>query len=194
MSHNVHHSTYDENVNKRAVQDYWDDYAMHADWQEGCSGLLSAIRWIDHICDNYEDAERYIESHDDGNYDQLAVKYRVYPRIEPSKTMISLQERLKKETVKKAEYEKEHSIASFKAEFVGCPNCGSKLKKELLKGDSCPLCRTELRSKTTMETLARYEKNIKELVKQIKEEERKLQAKMVKKSKIKWLVKIEYHT
>ena len=194
MGHNINYLTYEKNVNKKEVQRYWDEYAAQEDREEGCSGLNSNIRWIDHICDNYEDAEEYIKSHDKGWYDQLAVKYREYPKIEPSKTMLNLQDRLNREVEKKKTYAEQHSISTFKAEFIGCPQCGSKLKKDLLRKNNCPLCGTELRSKTTIETLERYDKNINELNKLIKEEEKKLQAKMVKKSKIKWFVKIEYHT
>lgn len=39
MGHNIHYATYRENVNKKIVQNEWDEYAAHEDWQEGCSGL-----------------------------------------------------------------------------------------------------------------------------------------------------------
>ena len=29
MSHEVHYGIYDENIDKKAVQFYWDDYASH---------------------------------------------------------------------------------------------------------------------------------------------------------------------
>ena len=194
MGHNIHHRVYDENVNKKDVQAYWDKYASMEDWQEGCSGLVRDIRWIDHICKDREEAEAYIESHDRKWYDQLAVKFREYPSIEPSKTLLSLRQRRSAESLKYQEYAKSHSVSTFKAEYIGCPSCGSKLKRTLLKSESCPLCRAELRSKTTIETLDRYSKNITELDKQIITEEKKLDEKNIKKAKIKWLVKIEYHT
>ena len=194
MGHEVKHFTYPENVNKTRVQRDLDNYAAHEDWQEGCRGLNGSIRWNDHVCANYEEAEAYIESHDKGRYGQLAVKYREYEKIEPTKNLLSLKERLDKEREKKAEYTAAHSVSAFKAEFVGCPDCGSKLKKTLLKSENCPLCRAELRGKTTVDTIARYEANIRDLQKQIKEEEKKMEEKNLKKSKIKWLVKIEYHT
>ena len=108
--------------------------------------------------------------------------------------MITLEERRKNEEKKKAEYAKVHSVSTFKAEYVGCQECGSKLKRTLLRSESCPLCRAELRSKTTMETLARYDNNICELNERIQEERLKIEKKNIAKAKIKWLVKIEYHT
>lgn len=76
MSHEVRYGIYDENVDKGYVQSYWDEYVSHEDWQEGCTGLHKKIRWIDHICDTDEEATAYIEQHDSGWYDQLAVKFR----------------------------------------------------------------------------------------------------------------------
>lgn len=76
MGHNIHHSTYPENINKKLVQAEWDEYAAHEDWQEGCTGLARDIRWIDHVCDTLEEAETYIREHDSGWYDQLAVKFK----------------------------------------------------------------------------------------------------------------------
>lgn len=192
MGHETRYLEYDENTSKRTIENEANNIAVEdGDYH---TGLNATIRWLDAICEDRERAYEYIESHDKGWYDQLAVKYREYEPIKPSVAFCNLQTRLANERAKKAEYEKAHSVLAFKAEYVGCPNCGSKLKRDLLRTNSCPLCRTEMRSKTTMETLARYESNIRDLEKQIKAEERKLQEKNLKKSKIKWLVKIEYHT
>ena len=108
--------------------------------------------------------------------------------------MITLQERLKAEREKRVAYAAAHAVSTFKAEYIGCPECGSKLKRTLLKGNSCPLCHAEMRSKTTMETLQRYDANCDELTKKIKAEERKMQEKMRKQAKVVWLIKTEYHT
>lgn len=191
MGHEIRHLVYDETTNKRFIENEANNIAVEdGDYH---SGLNAPIRWLDAICEDADRAREYIESHDKGWYDQLAVRYREYPKCEPSKALLSLQNRRKAETQKYTDYAKAHSVSTFKAEYIGCPKCGSKLKRTLLKSESCPLCREELRSKTTIETLERYSKNICELDKQIKAEERKLQEKNIKKSKIKWLVKIEYH-
>ncbi len=194
MGHNIDHWQKPENVNKKAFEADINDYVRQHTLGEGGHGLDSPIRWIDHICDNYEDALEYIRSHDRGWYDQLAVKYYDYPKLEPTKTMITLQERLKAEREKRVAYAAAHAVSTFKAEYIGCPECGSKLKRTLLRDNSCPLCHAEMRSKTTMETLQRYDANCEELSKKIKEEERKMQEKMRKQAKVVWLIKTEYHT
>lgn len=194
MSHNFNYWTCPENVDKKAFADDINDYVRQHTRGEGGHGLDGPIRWLNHVCDNYDDAMEYIQSHDKDNYDQLAVKYYSYPKLEPTKTMLTLQERLRTEQAKRVAYAQAHAVSTFKAEYIGCPECGSKLKRPLLKSNSCPLCHAEMRSKTTMETLHRYDANIKDLQQRIKAEERKLQEKTRKQAKVMWLVKTEYHT
>lgn len=194
MGHNIDHWQKPENVNKKAFEADINEYVRQHTRGEGGHGLDSPIRWIDHTCDNYEDAMEYIRSHDKGWYDQLAVKYYDYPKLEPTKTMITLQEQLEAERKKRIAYAAAHAVSTFKAEYIGCPECGSKLKRTLLMGNYCPLCQAEMRSKTTMDTLQRYDENCKELSNKIKKEERKMQEKMRKQAKVMWLIKTEYHT
>lgn len=191
MGHSIEYFTYDVNTDKKVITAEVNDVA--AQYGDYHSGLNSPIRWIDVVCEDERKAYEYLQANDKGWYDQLAVKFREYPKDEPTKTLLTLKERLNKEREKKKAYENAHSISSFKIEYIGCPYCGSKLKRRLLRGNSCPLCRTELRSKTTMETLKRYDENIEKISNQIIEEERNINKRNVKNSKIKWLVKIEYH-
>lgn len=115
MSHEVHYGIYDENVDKKEVQSYWDDYASNEDWQEGCSGLSKKIRWIDYVCDTEEEAEVYIKQHDSGWYDQLAVKFRDTSSIpKNSVTKEKLEKQIASYKAKKEEYDKNHSIANQK--------------------------------------------------------------------------------
>lgn len=198
MGHSIECYDFDVKVDKRTIENEMNQRAR----EEGNyhHDLGSPIRWLPGICEDREQAYERIRSNDTGWYDQLAVQYKAYPpaKLGESKTIATLRERIEKEKAKYADYEKAHSIKTFKAEFVGCPHCGSKLKKELMKTEVCPLCRTDLRSKTTLDTLARYASNIEELEKSLKkaiaEETRKQNKKNEKAVKIKWLVKIEYHT
>ena len=193
MGHEIQHRVYRENVDRKQVEADLNHYVKQACWREGGSGLDKPIRWYDNICANYDEALEFIRQQDRGWYDQLAVKFREYPVIAPSKTLLALQERLRKEMEKLTTYENAHCVQSFKVEYIGCPKCGSKLKRELLKNNRCPLCGEELRGKTTIDTIKRYKSNIAEMQKKINEESKKQQGKELKKSTIKWLVKIEFH-
>lgn len=203
MSHEVRYEIYDENVDKREVQAYWDDYASHEDWQEGCSGLAKKIRWIDYVCDTEEEAEAYIEQHDKGWYDQLAVKFRDTSSIpKNSATKDKLVKQIASYKAKKDEYDKSHSIANQKAVFISCPYCKSKLAKDYLisnrsriKLEGCPVCNAnDIRATYILKQLKAFQDRIDEWQKKLKEEENRLAKKVAHKAKVKWLVKIEYHT
>ena len=172
MGHEIRHLEYAETTDrKHIVADANELATRDGDYHHA---LDTPIRFIEFVCEDREKAYEYIQSHDKGWYDNLAVKFKEYPRCEPTKALLTLKDRQKKEHEKRIAYEKAHSVSSFKVEYIGCPHCGSKLKRTLLRGNSCPLCGTELRSKTTMDTLNRYAENIKSLSKQILEEERKV--------------------
>ena len=203
MGHNIHYATYPENVNKKIVQNEWDEYAAHEDWQEGCSGLPGKIRWLDHVCDTPEEAEEYISSHDKGNYDQLAVKFRDTNSIPTSSAKKkSLIKQIASYEEKKKLFDQAHSLANQKSAFISCPYCKSKLARQYLgKADSrigsegCPLCGAkDIRSSYVQERLKKFQERIDKWRAQLKEEEQSLAKKVAVKAPIKWLVKVEYHT
>lgn len=82
----------------------------------------------------------------------------------------------------------------FKSQYLGCKKCGSKLNKDYLKSNKCPLCHEDMRSDTVLKNIARLRNLEKELGKAIREEELRLSEKAGKKCEILWLVKVEYHT
>jgi len=81
-------------------------------------------------------------------------------------------------------YAGEHGIKSLKAAFISCPKCGSRLSRQHLHGDFCPLCQMDLRSKTTKKALARYEERVKEKEEQL----RKAREEAAAKSPVAYLV------
>ena len=82
-----------------------------------------------------------------------------------------------------------HSIQTQKAAYIGCQKCGSKLKKELLRGERCPLCGTDLRSTTTLQRIEGYQAKIRALEEEYQQEE----CKNKKNATIRWLVQYSYH-
>ena len=126
--------------------------------------MYDPIRWIDKIFPDRESAKAYIERADRGFYDSLAV---MYGTKKTNKKVETIEERIKSIKASINKCATEGSIHSFKAKLVGCPKCESRLNKKYFKGESCPLCGTELRSETTVnrlnslyETLAKKQKEI----------------------------------
>ena len=166
--------------------------------EEGGSGLISPIVWHDDmIFDNYQQAQDYIEKIDDGNYRQIAVKYRVTKPIKNlPKSIQNLQSRLESEICKRKAYINEHSIHNKKCDYIGCPTCGSKLKKDLIRGECCPLCRTDLRSESTLSKIRSFDADIHDLRNRISKETDTYTSKINAKNKdaeVRWLIKFEFH-
>lgn len=201
MSHNIEMASYALNVNKREVQEYWDEVVRHEDWQEGASGLPNSINWVDRTFPNRDAAEQYIEEQDRRTwYNCMAVKYETVKRdalraSKPSKKETELTEQIKATMDSLNKIEKQASIQNRTSEYIGCEKCGSKLKRTLLKTEYCPLCRNDLRSKTNLDRMANARKKIDELRNRREELEKKRIDELKKASKeVMWLVKIEYHT
>lgn len=73
------------------------------------------IRWLDHVCDTPEEAEEYISSHDKGNYDQSAVKFRDTNSIPTSSAKKkSLIKQIASYEEKKKLFDQAHSLANQK--------------------------------------------------------------------------------
>lgn len=192
--HNVEYGEYEENVNKKRVQEYWDNYAAREDWEEGCSGLNGNIRWINYICESRDEAYEYIEAHDNGWYDQVAVKFKEYPEFKHTKKYDTLVDKLGEVQKKFNALESKVHYAGVVSKFIGCKKCGSKIASAYIKSNYCPVCGEDLRPATVLKTVNNYKEKISQLQKEIKEEGKKIQKKMEKQATIKWLTKIEYHT
>lgn len=141
--------------------------------------------------DGYEAAEKRLSElyPKYGRKYNYGIKYIDHSADKHSKKFTDLQKRISELDAKSAAYAEEHSVLKFKAEFVGCPSCKSKLSRVHLKSDKCPLCRTDMRSDTTLSTLDRYAQRIKDLKKQLDAETKKDMEK--NKGEVRWLISAE---
>ena len=189
MSHEVEYYTYrDKNLDKNKVQRNLEAYVERRCWEEG-GGLSGNIRWINEECEDYEDALQYIEEHDKGCYDQLAVKYRNYSNVKETQSLKKLKQQ--ESTLYKKIHDIENKIhyKDVKSAFVSCKKCGSKLSTKHIRSNYCPLCGNDLRPDTTLKTIKNYKKKMEDIQEKIRTEK----IKQSKKAEIYWLVKIEYH-
>lgn len=183
--HNINYIDVQEKCNRKSI--LWDIQEVAKRDGDGYSGPL---KWHDEVppLKSYEEAEAWIKAHDKGWYDDHAVRYYDYSRLKDTKKIAELRRRQKEVYDKRIAYEKEHSVKKLKAKLITCPKCGSKLSREHLHSEKCPLCYADLRSKTTLDTIANYEKRRAEIGKQIIAEQHK------GKGEVRWLVKYEYHS
>ncbi len=191
--HNIHHQTYELNVNKAKVQEYWDDVVRHEDYGEGASGLPNSIRWTNYVFESKDEAMQYIEREDERHwYNCMAVQFKQYPMAKDTKAIEDLRRRRAEAGDRLTRTLESAKIQHRTSEKIGCPKCGSSLALKYLRGQNCPLCGEDLRSPTNLDRIAKAKENISNLNKLIREAEEKESRKL--KPKICWLVKVEYHT
>lgn len=195
MGHSIQYYTFDKKDSKEKIQNVCDYYAI--DESNNRSSLPSQIRFIENSVYQDEDkAYEAIKNFDKGYYDQLAVLFYHYEKRKETKEITNLRERIKKTHEALENFQKTHAIKNRKSEFASCPNCKSKINKNYVSDSNylwnmCPLCRTDMSSKSTKESLERKRENISKLEKMLEEAIKKNNAKG--KSTVKWLVKTEFH-
>ena len=185
MGHIIEHWSYDEKCDRKQVLSDICEYAA----RDG-DGYCGPIHWHDEVkpLRNEDEAEKWISEHDRGWYDDHAVRFYAYSNVSKTKVIDDLEKRIRELSDKIKAYSDAHSVRNFKAAFVGCPKCMSKIAREYIRYDRCPICGMDLRSKTTLDTLAGYEQKKKDLYERLKREKEKCSDKTVK-----WLVKFEFH-
>ena len=194
MSHIIDYDVYSEKVSKSYVQEKWDKVAYG---REG-GGLPNKIRWLDITLNSYEEAKEYISKVDKGWYDCLAVKYKDFDisSIKAPKKLQELKDRCSRLEKEYREISNIVECKTFKSQLITCKQCNSKLNKDYMRSNKCPLCGNDIRSDTTKKRIkAKYDALL-SIRQQIEEENKKLltkQSKQINNATIRWLVKVEYH-
>lgn len=185
--HNIRFWDYREDCNRGSVLSEISEYAM-------CNGdgYSGPVRWHDDlpVAKNREEAEEIIRKLDNGWYDDHAVRYYDYSEAKETKKIQDMKKRAEELAAKIGEYAREHTVRNFKANLIGCAKCGSRVSREYLRSDRCPVCGGDLRSESVIAgEKALYAKRAK-LWENIKEETEKQE----KIRKVRWLVKFEFHS
>lgn len=191
MGHEIMHWTYPYNYNKRDIVNEIDEYIKKKCWEEGSGGLYGSIRWIDEtVYNSYNAAVEAINKMDRNNYDHLAVPYLELPHGTTSKKLEALKEKIRETYKQYNSLNGEIVVKSFKAQYVACKNCGSKLNKDHLNSNFCPLCRNDMRSESIQSKIKSLYQKWQNLQIELRKEEETL---ATKKGIKKWVVKFEYH-
>lgn len=135
-------------------------------YEEGCYEEVCGLRTLNEVCSSKEDAEQLLRNkwNDNDNYSYM-VAFKNMPN-----SLYKLYERLNTEENKLVEYVNKNDISKRKSSTVGCDHCGSKLATRYMKGKTCcPLCGISLMSDTYKTTVDRYETNIRDLKKKIRD-------------------------
>lgn len=189
MGHAIEYFTTDKRSEIMAIAE---EFAWcNVDRQENHSGSYHGRMTIHDniICESYDDAMKKIEELDRGWYDDHAVQFKDKSKLKPTKQMESMIAKVLKCKADRETYLNSHSVRMHKSEFIGCKNCGSKLARNYLKSETCPVCRKDLRAEYIIERLKKYDDDIEQINNKIIE----LQKKQTGKCPTKWLFKVEVH-
>lgn len=185
--HNVCYREFPESTPKREIGDIVCKIVARSGDRYGTDKIHF---FDDPICENVSAAHEYIKERDHEFYGGYAVRYYDFSNVKDPKKVAELEDKILKTMASKRAFAEAHSVKKQKAAFVGCPKCGSRLSRERMRGNDCPLCWTDLRSESTLKKLASYDERIKEYNSKIDQE----RLKNKKYAKVMWLVKFEYHS
>lgn len=189
MGHQIDYHTLPGNATNAEIMELT-KYAY--DPQETCCyhGNLTIHR--EAVYKDREEAEEAISKFDTGWYSDHAVLFLAHDKAKPNARMVKLDEMLKKLRSQYTALLKKNEVTNFKASFLGCPNCQSKIAKGFIRSGSwCPVCGKSMKSKSSLEAEQRMKKHIEELQKEYDEVQRKNDGKMP--GKTMFLVKVEWH-
>lgn len=192
MGHCISYRSFDETTSKEEIFAYCNEEAIENGDYHG--GLYCGIKYFN--CEplaNKDAAEAYIEERDKDFYGNYAVRYLSYPDSLTSKKLEELNARDREIYNKLCKAEAEKHFKDVKSAFIGCKKCGSKISTEYLRGNYCPVCNNDMRPETKLKQIDALKNKRYAIEEQIKAETKKIQEKNVKRAKIKWLVKFEYH-
>lgn len=185
--HNIGYISEPENVKR--------DWVIANIVEEACrdgDGYSGPLKWHDEIPvqENRDAAEAKIQQLDKGWYDDHAVRYYDYSSAKPTTKMEEIRQRIAKINDQKMKFVEQTSVRKFKADYIGCRECGSKLRRDKLRNEHCPLCGKDLRANSTIEKIEDYDKKINDCWASFEAEKKKQK----NARKVMWLIKYEYHS
>lgn len=107
------------------------------------------------ICASAQDAYAYLITH--ASIPDLAVSFYDTSEMSPTVAQTRLHERLIRNRTDRAAYNTKHTVKNHKAKLLTCRNCESRLAKEFLGSDICPVCQTDLRAEYVTERILKYD-------------------------------------
>lgn len=76
------------------------------------------------------------------------------------KRLLELEKRLQDEISKRNAYYNAHNVQNLQAKYISCKRCGSKVNKDYIRNNSCPVCRNNMLSDTVQKRLDAFSTRI----------------------------------
>ncbi len=192
MSWSIENEVYPENISKearKAIQAKWDRIAAVEGRREGASGLGMDIKWLEGVplFEGEEAAEEYMLR----LHDKQCVAVRFRKDAPMSKEMREAIQARNDARMKYGQLNGAIHYANVKAQFVSCKKCGSRLAREYLHSNFCPMCRADMRPESVQAAIKRADAAVKKAEKRVTEAQKKANRKS---GEVMWCLQIFYHT
>lgn len=190
-----HHKTYLDS-DRQGIMDVAEEFGREnsdSGWYHGNMEIMDGMKPLPCWDDAVAKADEMCAERKD--YQDFAIPY-LEPGTEvgQSATERKLRERITKTRKAEIEYVRKNDIHNRTADTITCPKCRSRLNLAYLQGYVCPLCRTDLRSKTVQDRIAKYDADLESLMERADAEHVKSERTATRRAGIvKWLVKVEVH-
>ena len=165
-----------------------DEYPNESRTESGWASMADTAATIRfdtaHHFDTVEAAKEWLYESDDGYFNGRAVLAAVptnEKKVDAAKKALADAEKHEQEIKDSL------SVKNRTSKFLGCEKCGSKIAREYLKGDKCPVCGNDLRPASTLDRIAAVHKKVVAARRKLEE------AKNCKKKEV-WVVFTDYHT
>lgn len=183
MKHQINMIVENKNVDRKLVELNANEEAMH----NSSSDLSGKIEWReDLIFDSCNQAEKFIkEESRKKSHLQMAVLFK---DLKMTKALENKKDQIVKTFMEWENLKKKDYFKNIKSETIVCPHCKSKVNVDYVKFNECPVCGTNLRSKSVEDRIKNKRIELDKLYDELEEIQ-----KDPNNQELKWLIKYEYH-
>lgn len=145
----------------------------------GDIGSITPIYPPESCCKSLQSAEEWYKN----SYEAFHRPYQKYipfldtDSLPNNKRLLTLEYRLQYEITKRDAYRGAHNVQNLQAKYISCKRCGSKVNKDYIHNNSCPVCRNNMLSDTVQKRLDAFSARIDGLKASIVAEKEKRAAK-----------------
>ena len=159
------------------------------------SGFADIEMRADRLHGSKAEAESAIEAAlEAGEPCAVRFKHVAVDSLKPTVTMDQIADRIRRIGEQRDKYTDEHSIHTLSAKLITCTKCDSRIAKDWVEGETCPVCGNDLRSPYIPEQIATYNDKIADLEQQYADaHERQMKRALAKgevEARVMWLAPI----
>lgn len=116
--------------------------------EDCCKSSTSVVEWFESSCEALHNPYQYY------------IPFLDTDSLPNNKRLLTLEKRLQDEISKRNAYFNAHNVQNLQAKYISCKRCGSKVNKDYIHNNSCPVCRNNMLSDTVQKRLDAFNARI----------------------------------